>query len=227
MSNPNFVALYSTDEVYVRQDTSKCLSEELDAIVESIPDPVDTTGFAAADHTHSEYAASNHSHSDYAASNHTHSDYAASEHNHDSAYAPTPAAITAHMGNNFYSAPSGGDYVTLPLTTSVVVGTGFTMENNAIKVGADISKVRISAQVCVGSSNRTNKYLCVRKNTNTQVVRAQMKLGENTTPETMATAALVTSVAENDLLTLDFYGEEGDTIYGGINLTYITVEKLA
>jgi hypothetical protein len=191
MSNPYFVALYSTDEVYVRQNQTECLSEELDAIKASIPDPVNPNAFAAADHTHQ------------------------------------PEAISAHMGQTFYAAPSGGEYVTLPLTTSVVVGTGLTIENNAIKIGAGISKVRISAQVCVGSSLRTVKYLAIRKNSNTQLARAQIKLGENTTAETMAIASLVVNVAEGDLLTLDFYGEQNDTIYGGINLTYITVEKLA
>lgn len=221
MSNPYFVALYSTDETYVRQDQTKCLSEELDAIKASIP-TIDTSDFAAVDHTHEGYAETNHEHSGYAASNHNHDNaYAAANHSHQ------PEAITAHMGNNYYAAPAGAEYVTLPLTTSVNVGTGLTMENNAIKVGAGISRVRISAQVCVGSSNRTNKFLAIRKNTNTQLARAQMKLGENTTAETMAIAPLVVSVAENDLLTLDFYGEQNDTIYGGINLTYITVEKLA
>ena len=222
MSNPYFVALYSTDEVYVSQNQTECLSEELDAIKASIPDPVDTSNFAAVNHTHTGYAASNHTHSGYAASNHNHdSVYAAAGHVHQ------PEAITAHMGNTYYPAPSGATYVTLPLTTSVVVGTGLTMVNNAIKVGAGISKVRISGQVCVGSSNRTVKYLAIRKNGNTQLGRAQIKLGENTTAETMAIAPLVVSVAQNDLLTLDFYGEKDDTIYGGINLTYITVEKLA
>ena len=225
MSNPYFVALYSTDEVYVRQNQTECLSEELDAIKASIPDPVDTSNFAAVDHVHTGYAASEHTHSGYAASNHNHdSVYAAASHSHQ------PEAITAHMGNQTHSVTSGADYVTLPLTTSVIVGTGFTVENNVIKIGSGINKVRISAQVCVGTNNPAVKYLAIRANVNTyptQLARAQMRSHEYTTPETMTIAPLVVTVSENDLLTLDFFGAEGDVIYGGITLSYITVEKLA
>ena len=183
MSNPFFIALYSTDETYVRQEHTKCLSEELDEIKASIPGPDD--------------------------------------------YTYKPVAITSHMNVEIYPLPVGGAYSTLPLSNSVIVGTGLSVSNNAIKIGAGISKVRISAQVCVGSSNRTVKNLAIHKNGNTQLVRAQLKLAENTTPETAVIASFVTNVAENDLLTLDFYGEKDDTIYGGLNLTYITVEKLA
>lgn len=146
---------------------------------------------------------------------------AAASHTHQ------PEAISAHMGNEYYVLPSGGVYETLPLTTTVKVGTKLTVSNNAIKIGSGVNQVRISAQVCVGSSNRTIKYLAVRNNATTQLARAQIKLVENTTPQTVAVASIVVNVAENDLLTLDFYGEESDTIYGGVNLTYITVEKLA
>lgn len=139
-----------------------------------------------------------------------------------------PEVITAHMGNEIYPLPVGTAYSTLPLTTSVKVGTALTMENNTIKIGADINTVRISAQVCVGSSNRTEaKYLAVRKNGNVQLARGQVKLVENTTAQTVSIATIIVNVAQNDLLTLDFYGVKDDTIYGGINLTYITVEKLA
>ena len=53
--------------------------------VANIPE-VDTSGFATADHTHTEYASSSHTHTPAsigaAASSHTHDDYAASSHNH-------------------------------------------------------------------------------------------------------------------------------------------------
>ena len=47
---------------------------------------IDTSNFATANHTHSEYALNNHNHdSKYAKSNHTH-DYAASSHNHSASH---------------------------------------------------------------------------------------------------------------------------------------------
>lgn len=93
MSNPYFVALYSTDETYVRQDQTKCLSEELDAIKESIP-TIDTSDFATADHTHTGYAAENHEHSGYANSDHTHTGYATSDHTHSNYFPIAGGEIT-------------------------------------------------------------------------------------------------------------------------------------
>lgn len=68
----------------------------LDVFVNDLADDVanipelDTSSFATADHTHTEYAASSHTHTPAsigaATSSHTHSGYAASSHNHDSAY---------------------------------------------------------------------------------------------------------------------------------------------
>ena len=63
--NPNFVATFSSDEVYFGQDLLKCLTDEVN-------------GKASVSHTHSgEYAAINHNHSGvYASINHTHDNYA-------------------------------------------------------------------------------------------------------------------------------------------------------
>ena len=200
MSNPYFVAIHSTDEVYVGQEVTKCLTEELQGIKD-----------------------------DHALVNHNHDGvYSPVNHNHDNAYAPSVAAITAHMEAETYSAPVGSAYTSMPLSNNVVVGTGLTMESNGIRIGAGITKVRVSGQLCVGSSQRTGtKNVAIHKNGNVQIVRAQVKLSEDTTAVTMSIAPLVTNVAEGDLLSLDFYGLKDDTIYGGLNLTYITVEKLA
>ena len=104
-------------------------------------------------------------------------------------------AVTAHMDVEYYVLPSGGTYNMLPLSNAVYVGSAITMTNNRIKIGSGVSKVRISAQVCVGSSNRTNKFLAVRRNGSGQIARAQMKLGENTTAETMAIAPIIVCVS--------------------------------
>lgn len=103
MNNPYFVALYSTDEVYVRQDVEKCLSEELDEMKASIPTDYATSnhthsGYAETNHTHTGYAAEDHSHSEYATADHTHSGYAASNHTHDG-YFPTTGGIISGETN--------------------------------------------------------------------------------------------------------------------------------
>ncbi len=136
-------------------------------------------------------------------------------------------AVTAHMGTEIYVLPAGEEYCMLPLSNAVYVGDAIRMTNNRIQIGSEVSKVRISAQVCVGSSNRTNKYLAIRRNGSGQIARAQIKLVENTTAQTISIAPIIVDVSEYDLITLDFQGEKDDTIYGGLNLTYITVEKLA
>lgn len=99
MSNPNFIPSMSTNEIFVDLDTSKCLTDELEAMkqaLENIPEE-DTNEYAPADHNHDgvyapvahshDYAASNHNHNEaYAPASHSH-DYAPSSHNHDEAYA--------------------------------------------------------------------------------------------------------------------------------------------
>lgn len=150
---------------------------------------------------------------------------AASDHTHEA------QAITVHLAATYYSAPAGDTYTTVPLTSSVVTGSALTVSNNQIRIGAGISKVMVSAQICVGSSNISdNKFIAIRRTRGSQVTqlsRAQMLLYTNTTPQTMAVPGLLVDVAEGDLLTLDYYGKKDDTLYGDCLLTFLTVQKLA
>lgn len=100
MTNPNFTATLSTNDLYRNLDTSRCLTDDLDtieadilALETAIGDGAGGGDYAAANHTHSEYALA----TDLTALqttvagksdvNHTHSGYASSEHNHDADYA--------------------------------------------------------------------------------------------------------------------------------------------
>lgn len=59
-SNPNFVAMMSTDEIYFGQDLLLCLTEAVD-------------GKADSNHEHDDiYAEINHTHTNYATTTHTH-----------------------------------------------------------------------------------------------------------------------------------------------------------
>lgn len=61
MANPNFVANYSTNEIFRNEDTDRCLTDDLDTIESDIAEL--ETNKADSDHTHSGYAAADHTHS--------------------------------------------------------------------------------------------------------------------------------------------------------------------
>lgn len=156
-----------------------------------------------------------------AASNHTH-DYAATNHTHGA------DVITAHLEAVTYSVPVGGTWTNIPLTNLVLVGNSFALIDNQIRIGAGVSKVMISAQICVGSSSVDgNKYMAIRKNASQDKARTQIRLREAYTPETMCIPSLIIDVAEGDLLTIDYSGTQGDAIYGELIFTYLTVQKIA
>ena len=137
-------------------------------------------------------------------------------------------AITAHLEDVAYSAPVGGTWTNIPLTNWVSTGNELTVVDNQIRIGAGISKVLISAQICVGSASPAgNKYMAIRKNASQNKARTQIRLHEAYTPETFCIPSLLVDVAEGDLLTIDYSGTQGDSIYGELLFTYLTVQKIA
>lgn len=73
MATNDFVGMYSTNDIWRDNDSSRCLTDDLNAMDEIYASLSDT--YAAKDHAHSEYALVNHAHDEYAAKNHTHDDY--------------------------------------------------------------------------------------------------------------------------------------------------------
>lgn len=77
MSNPNFVPLFSTNEIYRNTDNTICLTDDLDAIEAAIEEleesQVNPSQFASANHNHSGlYAPLGHNHNElYAPLGHT------------------------------------------------------------------------------------------------------------------------------------------------------------
>lgn len=80
MANPNFAPSISTNEVWRNLDTSRCLTDDLDAIESDISELESSK--ADNDHTHAGYAAEDHTHSGYASEDHTHTGYAEATHSH-------------------------------------------------------------------------------------------------------------------------------------------------
>lgn len=120
MSNPNFAPTYSTNDIWRNTDSTRCLTDDLDAM-DAIHASLPST-YAAKNHTHTGYATTgditalqdalsnkaniNHTHTEYASAsdvsalqdaldskanvNHTHTEYAAYNHNHDTSYYKKP-----------------------------------------------------------------------------------------------------------------------------------------
>ena len=76
-TNPDFIALYSTNEIYRANDRTVCFEDQLVDLENTV------AGKAPASHTHTGFAAADHTHTGYAASEHTHTGFAASSHEHD------------------------------------------------------------------------------------------------------------------------------------------------
>ena len=106
MSENVFTPTLSTNEIWRDEDSTRCLTDDLDAMdvsiaaLETAIDGLDDD-YAVVGHTHTEYASSSHTH-DYAATNHTHTGYASSSHTHTE-YDANGAASSALTSANAYT----------------------------------------------------------------------------------------------------------------------------
>lgn len=97
MANPNFSADYSTNQIYIDQDQTECLTDVLDEMESDID------GKAESDHTHTGFANENHTHTEYAPSEHTHTEYASATHDHDANYISKSLQFTKDNGDVEFS----------------------------------------------------------------------------------------------------------------------------
>lgn len=133
MTNPNFTASISTNELYRDLDTTVCLTDLLDgydASIDAIESEIDDLGntYALVGHTHDEYATtdsvsalqdaisnkadSTHTHTEYAAVDHSHDGYAATNHSHD-------YAAISHNHDDVYYTESEVDSQISTLNTAI------------------------------------------------------------------------------------------------------------
>lgn len=73
MATDTFSGLYSTDDIWVGTDTTRCLTNDINSINDAVDGLPNT--YASKNHTHTGYAAANHTHDNYADKNHTHDNY--------------------------------------------------------------------------------------------------------------------------------------------------------
>lgn len=132
MTNPNFVPMFSSDEIFRGQDTNRCLSEDLDTIesnIDSINANIDSLGdnYAMVNHTHDEYALITdinavrdalgskanaiHTHEEYARSSHAHNEYAAKT---------TVLELEKNIGEKADATHSHADYATTNALNDIV-----------------------------------------------------------------------------------------------------------
>lgn len=115
------------------------------------------------------------------------------------------------------------------LDSKVSVGDKLTLNNNGIKIGAGVTKVKVSAGVSVTwnspVSNDFNLYITKNGATDSNIVIKinGAKPSANYGGSVMLSEQLI-EVKENDVLYLCLYGTINSLIYGFSRSTYMTVE---
>ena len=135
----------------------------------------------------------------------------------------TSAVTTTLGGTNFKK--TIGDYEILPFNSSVKVGSGLTVVNNAVVIGQGVKKIRVSGQICYGAASAGLKVCAIWSNVATaHIARTQMNIANVSTPESLIISPCIYAVSAGNQITLRVYGTANDIIYGGLNQTYLTVE---
>lgn len=158
MTNANFVPTFSTDEVYRGQDTTRCLTDDLDTIesdVDGLQTSINGLGntYAAVNHTHDGYAASNHTHSEYAASDHTHDGYFSADGGTINGNTNIAGILRVNGQQSFYYQTS---------TQSQTVGTNNATGGTTICCGAnaDVTMNGINTKTPNAIPKANNYYYC-------------------------------------------------------------------
>lgn len=134
------------------------------------------------------------------------------------------SAVTTTLGGTNYK-KAIGDYEILPFVSSVKVGSGLTVVNNAVVIGQGVKKIRVSAQICYGAATAGQKVCAIWTNVSSaHIARTQMNVTNINLPESLVIAPCIYAVSEGNQITLRVYGTANDIIYGGLNQTYLTVE---
>ena len=131
--------------------------------------------------------------------------------------------ISAYRTEDYYITTSN-TYEKIPLQSYDSVGNKLTLNSSGeIVVGAGVTAVKTSAKICLVGANLTagNKNLVIQKN-GTVVDRIWARI--DTYNSYMAIPPKLITVAEGDVLTLNFYGTQNDRISGTSYFSNFTVE---
>lgn len=127
--------------------------------------------------------------------------------------------------NSRYTIQASNTVEILPINNYSTVGNKLTIENNKIKIGKNIKKIKISACLDLYTINATgDKVLYITKN---GTILTNFYNASVNTRRQIICPEFVTQVAENDEIGISVYGSAGDVINGGTAPnTYLTVEEI-
>ena len=118
-------------------------------------------------------------------------------------------------------------YQSFQLKEYAKIGNSFSIENGAIKIGKDVSKILVN-YVALVSSVKTigNKFVRLTYNdATTNVMLTKKYIGITGVADIINSATVLYDVKEGDVLTLQAYGTKEDFYYLG--QTFITIQKVA
>ena len=130
--------------------------------------------------------------------------------------------ITASFNTNHTIATSD-TYEKVKLDTSVSVGNKLTLTNDGeIKIGAGISKIKVSANINFQTIASGAKNIGIFKN-DTIIFQNITNISERTT---LVLSPIVFDVTENDIIYLELMGTKNDVIRRSMAFSNITLEVI-
>lgn len=144
------------------------------------------------------------------------------------------AAMTISLSANTTSSDTGA-YTQIPLNTTVLSTSGrLTLENNSIRVGSNISHIKVSGQALLKCASTTgNRHIRIQKvsGSTTSSVAWVCVYGVATSNTLYPCTPVIVSVKEGDLLKMVYYTSDSSDYFASGSAangwqTYLTVEEL-
>ena len=140
---------------------------------------------------------------------------------------PEPNIITVYLKQDFTISATNTTYDLTNVEVLTNVGTKLSLVNGKIKIGAGVSKVKVSYTVkCLSPANSTRTFVYLAHN-NTNITQEGAWFGGTNWQTNIGVVPRVLSVNENDTFHLRCYGYKNNTIGGKANdfiPTILTVE---
>lgn len=125
---------------------------------------------------------------------------------------------------NSYVTCVAGDYMQLDLSLYCSIGNKLIFENGGIKIGAGVSKVKVSGNMSFSVGSTGAKHLHIDKN-NIETIWMHQVATTTSNHFPLAVPPVLIEVQENDIFTLKYYATAKDKVIGhNMPTTYLTVE---
>lgn len=135
--------------------------------------------------------------------------------------------ITAHRNNVNQNLTATSAYETVNNTTATTSGYGLTLNSSGgVVIGDGVKTVRICGQITAGAQVNGMKVAAIWLNNNAAHLARTQAYITTANPQTIVFAPKLVNVAKGDVLTMRFYGAQGDVVYGGTMQSYFTVEAV-